>query len=61
MTKLEELYQVTFPSTITNNVYMVVVKSHEENNKKIDQANKLSIPIKTAEEFTQFLHKYDTR
>ena len=55
MTKLEEMYQVTFPSTITKNVYMVVVKSHEENNKKIDRAKELSIPIKTVEEFTQLV------
>ena len=51
MTILEEKYEITFASSITKTVDMVVVKTMEENNKKIEQAQKLSIPILTHEDF----------
>ena len=56
MKTLEENYEVTFPSSISKNTDIVVVKAIEDNNKKITQALSLNIPVMT---FNQFKNNYN--
>ena len=53
METLEKEYNVSFASSISKNTQIVVVKTIEDDNKKIQQANKLNIPIFTFDDFKQ--------
>lgn len=51
MNILEKSYNVSFGSSISKNIQIVIVKTMEESNKKIDQAKSLNIPVFTIDEF----------
>lgn len=52
MTHLEKTYQVNFSATTVNkSIFVVVVKTKDEQNKKIEQAQALSIPVMTIDDF----------
>jgi NAD-dependent DNA ligase len=51
MNVLEKSYNVSFGSSISKNIQIVIVKTMEENNKKIEQAKALKIPVLTIDEF----------
>ena len=51
MNVLEKSYNVSFGSSISKNIQIVIVKTMEESNKKIDQAKSLNIPVLTIDEF----------
>ena len=56
METLEQQYKVSFVSSITKNTNMVVVKTLEESNKKIEQAKMMRIPVLS---FNMFRQKYN--
>ena len=55
MKRLEEEFKVTFSSTISKDVFIVLVKNENEENAKIKKAKELSIPIV---KLTDFISKF---
>lgn len=53
MEELEKKYQVSFTSAVSKNTFLVVIKDMEETNSKIQQAQKLNIPVMTIVEFKE--------
>ena len=53
MAILEEEYKVSFPSNVNKNTDIIIVKMHDDSNKKIEEAKKREIPIFTLTEFKE--------
>ena len=56
MEYLERTYGVSFSSSVSKNIFIVVTKSLEDKNTKISQAGTIGIPVMSYEEFRKTYH-----
>ena len=56
METLEQTYEVTLASSINKHTFVVVTKEADTQNKKLDKARELDIPVMTITQFREQYH-----